>query len=357
MTDLTHARVAVLGAGVIGRVLAAELFRGGADVVLVARGDTAARLRADGVRLDRGGTATRADVPIVDTADPGERDVVIVAVRAGQLDGTWDTIAAMGRPVVVTTMHLADRWPALVEHVGEERLVRAFPGLGGYVVKGEGRGDDEGRVEGDRGRPGTGEAEVVRWADLGSKQPLTIDGAAVRGDEVTRLLARTGLPVATTPDMTGWLDTHVVFVGTLGAGVALAGGSAPALAADAPLLRRTCDAVRDGLRALHDRGIRIEPRPVDLLHRRMPGWFAPPYWRRALRGPIGEVTIAPHVRASRHDELPLLCREAIEVAGGGRTGALGRFLAPLAAPAGPAPGDAEAKTGPSMRPLPPRSRA
>jgi hypothetical protein len=32
---------------------------------------------------------------------------------------------------------------------------------------------------------------------------------------------------------------------------------------------------------------------------------------RALRGDVGQLTIGPHLRASAHDELPLVCRKAL----------------------------------------------
>lgn len=305
-------RVAVLGAGVIGSVLAALLHRGGIDTALVARGETLDRLRRNGVALTTRGTPEQVAVPIADAGAPGTFDVVLLAVRANQLDGVLPIVEAMGEPVVVPLMHLGDRWPDVVARFGNERVVRAFPGLGGAQ-------DAQG---------------AVAWLDLGSKQPTTIDGRAPRADLVERILTRTGLPVGRTEDMDGWMQAHVVFVATMGAGVVHAGGDVDRLARDRRLLNAVVDATRDGFHALTDRGIRIAPRPIEVLYLRMPRWFAVAYWRRALSGPVGRLTMAPHAMASRDDEMPLLWRETLRLTQGGPTGAVSRLLDPLLVQAG-----------------------
>lgn len=255
-------------------------------------------------------------MPILTRTDIGRVDVLVLALRATQLaddPGLLDDLArphvpdAPG-PLVVPTMHLAGVERLLTDRVPQDRLVRAFPGLGGHLLR-----TDDG-------------LEEVLWSDLGSAQPTTIDGRAPAAATAGDLFSSTGLPLATTPDMNAWMNAHAVFVGALGAGIVLAGGEARGLAHDRALLRFTCDAIRDGFQALRDAGAPVLPASVDLLHRRMPAWFAPLYWRRALAGPTGEVTIAPHVRASRADELPTIWREALRVTDGGRTGAFADLI-------------------------------
>lgn len=204
-------------------------------------------------------------------------------------------------------MHLGDRRDLLDAGFGAERIVQTFPGFGGFI-------DGDGTVE---------------WLDLGASQPTTIDGQAPRAGEVEALLERTRLRIARTPDMAAWMNVHVLFVGVMAAGLVLAGGDPAALANDRHLLARTNDAIRDGLRALRAQGKTIRPRAIETLYLTMPRWFANSYWRRALPGPIGTVTMAPHVRASRQDELPILWAEAVRVTGGGLEHKVARFLAAL----------------------------
>ncbi len=301
------ARVAVLGAGVIGRVIAARLALAGIDATLLARGHTLQQLSRDGVRLSSRGRVQQVPVPTADTAAPGSFDLVFLSVRAPDLDGVLPVVDRIdGSPVVVPLMHLGDRYADLVVRFGADRVVRAFPGFGGYVD----------------------EAGTVEWLDLGSKQPTTVDWAAPRSDVVWSLGA-TGLALDRTDDMDGWMQVHVVFVATMGAGVVLAEGDLTRLAADRALIRATVDATRDGFRALVDRGVRITPRSIETLYMWMPRWFAIEYWRSALPGPVGRITMAPHALASRYDEMPLLWREALRLTGGGRTGVLRRLLEPL----------------------------
>lgn len=287
-------RVAVLGAGIIGQVLAAKLDAAGNDVVLVARGATRDQLLADGVRLRTRGRDEQRRVPIVDVADPGSRDIVLLCLRATDLPGLLPVIDQMGAPLVVPIMHMGNQLDRLTAHVGADRIVSAFPGLGGL------RASDG----------------VVEWLEVGFGQPTTVDARAAQAGRVVDLLKGTGLVVATTNDMDSWMATHVIFVGTLGAGLLLSGGDRFRLAGDRALLRRTIDAIVDGLRGLQDRGHQIEPWPIAMLFLRAPRWVAVSYWRRALRGELGRVTIAPHVWRSRKDEMPALLHAAIDLTDG-----------------------------------------
>ncbi|WP_159440583.1 ketopantoate reductase family protein [Tersicoccus phoenicis] len=102
-------KIAVLGAGVIGQVYAARLHEAGADVTLLARGKRLAELQAHGVRYrcEYPGLEERiVPVPVADIAEPFEVDVVLVAVRSQDLRVALEAVARMGKPIVVTLMHL-----------------------------------------------------------------------------------------------------------------------------------------------------------------------------------------------------------------------------------------------------------
>ncbi len=121
----------------------------------------------------------------------------------------------------------------------------------------------------------------------------------------------------------------LVFVAAMSAGLVAAGGDPRALAGDADLLGQTVDAVREGFAALRARGVRVQPRSVQVLFGVLPRRFAIAYWRRALPGTIGTVTMAPHARSSRHDELPDLISTAQRLTGSSESGSLARLLAQL----------------------------
>jgi 2-dehydropantoate 2-reductase len=79
-------RFCIYGAGAIGGMIAALLVRAGATVSVVARGETLAAVKRDGLRLIIGGETLQA--PVEASADPAElgpQDYVIIAVKAPAL--------------------------------------------------------------------------------------------------------------------------------------------------------------------------------------------------------------------------------------------------------------------------------
>lgn len=300
----TGPRVAVLGAGVIGRVLAARLVSGGVDTVLVARGRTLDEVRERGIRLRMSGNREYVGVPVTTIDEVGPVDVLFLCLRADALDAVLPQVAALGAPVVVPMMHLGSRHADLVAPFGADRVVRAFPGYGGYI-------DHEGTVE---------------WLDLGTRQPTTVEAGLPGSDLVVEVVRAGGLAVEATTDMDGWMAAHVVLISAMGAAILAADGDLHE-AARRGNVRALVEAIRDGFLALRDRGVAISPRSIDVLFMRMPRWFAVEYWHRALPGPVGAISMRPHTLASRDDELPVVFAEALRVTGGGRTGALARLLA------------------------------
>jgi 2-dehydropantoate 2-reductase len=103
----------VFGAGAIGGIIATLLARCGATVCTVARGETLAALKSDGVRLVIGGETLQALVP--STSDPSElgiQDYVIIAAKAPALPDIAQQIEPLLGPetAVVTAMNGVPWW-------------------------------------------------------------------------------------------------------------------------------------------------------------------------------------------------------------------------------------------------------
>ena len=120
---LTGLRVAVLGPGGVGGLLAALLSRAGASVTCLASAETADRLRTAGVRVESGqfgdfttpvDAAERLTTPV---------DAVLVCVKATHLDDALERVPAdvLGDALVVPLLNG-------VEHVG--LLRRRYPEAG-----------------------------------------------------------------------------------------------------------------------------------------------------------------------------------------------------------------------------------
>jgi 2-dehydropantoate 2-reductase len=113
----------------------------------------------------------------------------------------------------------------------------------------------------------------------------------------------------------------------VGAAILASRGDSVALAADTARVADMVTAVGEGFRALARGGITVTPRPLRLMFTVVPRFAATRYWQRQLRGPVGTIAMAPHMRATRDTEFPALTADVLQlVAGHGPTPHLDRLL-------------------------------
>jgi hypothetical protein len=60
----------------------------------------------------------------------------------------------------------------------------------------------------------------------------------------------------------------------------------------------------------------VTPTPLRVIFTRVPRFFAVRYWQAQLRGPVGTLTIAPHVRATSGTEFAALVDDVRKLTGG-----------------------------------------
>ena len=90
-------KILVYGAGVLGCNLARNLFRAGKDVTLLARGNWAAEIKQNGLRIkDKFSPCVSVSrIPAVtELAPDATYDVIFVVLRYTQLDSVLDTLRA-----------------------------------------------------------------------------------------------------------------------------------------------------------------------------------------------------------------------------------------------------------------------
>ncbi|OKK22629.1 2-dehydropantoate 2-reductase [Streptomyces sp. CB00455] len=131
-------RYIIIGAGAVGATIGGRLAEAGGEVVLVARGDHARALRADGLRLTTAGGSRVHRLPVVTgPAELGELrpdDVLLLAVK------TQDAIAALdawGDAEVAGGGTAAQRLPVLCAQngvEGERLALRRFARVYGVCV-------------------------------------------------------------------------------------------------------------------------------------------------------------------------------------------------------------------------------
>lgn len=106
-------KVCVVGAGAIGTFLGTHLARTGAEVSALARGATAAALRAHGLRLEEGGATLTVPVRVVeDTRALDAQDLVIVAVKGPALPAVAPQVGLLLGPetIVLPAMNGVPWW-------------------------------------------------------------------------------------------------------------------------------------------------------------------------------------------------------------------------------------------------------
>src|SRR5260221_4025365 len=97
----TSPKFCIYGAGAIGGMIGTLLARADANVSVVARGETLAALKRDGLRLITGGETLQA--PVQASADPAElgpQDYVIIAVKAPALSGIASLVGPLLGPAI-----------------------------------------------------------------------------------------------------------------------------------------------------------------------------------------------------------------------------------------------------------------
>jgi 2-dehydropantoate 2-reductase len=113
-------RYAIVGAGAIGAYVGASLVRAGAEVVLIARGAHLTAMRRGGLRVISGqGEFTVAPGCTDVCADVGPVDVVIITLKAHQIEGMLGEIAHLVRPdTVIVSMQNGVPWWYFQQHGG-----------------------------------------------------------------------------------------------------------------------------------------------------------------------------------------------------------------------------------------------
>jgi len=97
MSDVKFNKVAIVGAGAIGGWIGVHLAREGAQISVLARGDTLAALQTHGLQLHQGGALHTTPVTASnDAAQLGVQDLVVISVKAPALA----TVAAQVGPLI-----------------------------------------------------------------------------------------------------------------------------------------------------------------------------------------------------------------------------------------------------------------
>ncbi len=113
MSAITFDKVAIVGAGAIGGWIGVHLARAGAQVSVLARGETLAALQCNGLQLHQGGERHSVSVKASnDAAALGVQDLVVVSVKAPAMASVAQQLGPLLGPhtVVLTAINGVPWW-------------------------------------------------------------------------------------------------------------------------------------------------------------------------------------------------------------------------------------------------------
>ena len=269
--------ILILGAGVVGSVYAARLKRAGQNVSLLARGQRAVSLRANGIQLEDAATGRRTTTPVTvieHLAPTDNYDVVIVTVRFDQLQSVLPALAANRRVPTLLFMVNNPAGMRLFEELDVQRVVPGFPAAGG-VRKGD----------------------VVHYLTLRQVPTILgeVDGRVTpRLRELAAMFKQAGFSVKLSSDIQTWLKTHVLMDVNIIPAALRTGGSAQLGRSrrDVALLVQT---VREGLLALRGLGTPLTPFYLTVVFLWLPRWLSIIFLQALFRTRLSVLGIDPHL--------------------------------------------------------------
>ena len=232
-------KILVYGAGVLGCNLARNLLRAGKDVTLLARGNWAAEIKQNGLRIkDKFSLRTSVSrIPVVTELAPDAMyDVIFVVLRYTQLDSVLDTLRAnRTKNIVFVGNNVQAR--VLAAALPEKNVLFAFALSAGHR-----------------------EADRVLSIDLKKITIGQLTGATSNKQLIGRIFHGTKYKVVYEPNMEDYLLCHAAFVMPAAFACYKTDGDLKKLRGDTAYLNRVLDANIEGYRAIRDAGHTILPK-------------------------------------------------------------------------------------------------
>ena len=232
-------KILVYGAGVLGCNLARNLFRAGKDVTLFARGNWAAEIKQNGLRIkDKFSPRTSVShIPVVTALAPDAAyDVIFVALRYTQLDTVLDTLRTnRTKNIVFVGNNVQAR--ALAAALPEKNVLFAFALSAGHR-----------------------EPDRVVSIDLKKITIGQLPDTASNKQLIGQIFCGTKYKVAYEPNMEDYLLCHAAFVMPAAFACYKTDGDLKKLRRNTVYLGRVIDANIEGYRAIRNAGHDILPK-------------------------------------------------------------------------------------------------
>jgi ketopantoate reductase len=273
----------------LGSVFAARLQQGGNDISILARGQRLAELREHGIALvdvlTHEQTVTRVNV-VERLAPEDAYDLVLVIMRKNHALQILPVLASNRHtPNVLFLMNNAAGPGALVDALGQERVLIGFPNSAGYH-------------EGHAVHCLTGTEDDNSYVPFGEVNGRITE----RTREVARILeSAPGFGAEIRTDMDAWLKYHVALLfPSLAPALYAAGVDNYRLARTRDLVVLYIRATREAFRVLHSLGLPVTPSKFKVIE-----WLPEPILvllvQRLLANSLMETALVKHAEAARSE--------------------------------------------------------
>lgn len=232
-------KILVYGAGVLGCNLERNLFHAGKDVTLLARGNWAAEIKQNGLRVkDKFSPRTSVSrIPVVTKLAPdAQYDVIFVVLRYTQLDSALDTLRENQTKNIVFVGN----------NVRPRALAAALPGknvLFAFALS-----------------AGHRESDRMVSIDLKKITVGQLSGAASNAGLIGEIFRGTKYKVVYEPNMEDYMLCHAAFVMPAAFACYKTDGNLKKLRGNTTYLNRLIDANIEGYRAIKNAGHEILPK-------------------------------------------------------------------------------------------------
>ncbi len=231
-------KILVYGAGVLGCNLARNLFRAGKDVTLLARGNWAAEIKQNGLRV-KDKFSPRVSVSriqvVTKLAPDAQYDVIFVVLRYTQLDSALDTLRENQTKNIVFVGNNVR--PRALAALPEKNVLFAFALSAGHR-----------------------ESDRVVSIDLKKITVGQLSGAASNAGLIGEIFRGTKYKVVYEPNMEDYLLCHAAFVMPAVFACYKTDGNLKKLRGNTTYLNRLIDANIEGYRAIKNAGHEILPK-------------------------------------------------------------------------------------------------
>ena len=231
-------KILVYGAGVLGCNLARNLFRAGKDVTLLARGNWAAEIKQNGLRVkDKFSPRVSVSrIPVVTKLAPdAQYDVIFVVLRYTQLDSALDTLRENQTKNIVFVGNNVR--PRALAALPEKNVLFAFALSAGHR-----------------------ESDRVVSIDLKKITVGQLSGAASNAGLIGEIFRGTKYKVVYEPNMEDYLLCHAAFVMPAVFACYKTDGNLKKLRGNTTYLNRLIDANIEGYSAIKNAGHEILPK-------------------------------------------------------------------------------------------------